>query len=80
MEGCEGVVGEEVAFAAGESEPVTDVLGGVGHRRGGEQEAVVDAREQGAVSPTGEVLLQLGETDEDESWVAATSTDQVVVK
>src|SRR6185437_8135431 len=66
VESGEGVIGEEVAFAADEAEPVADVLGGVGHGGGGEQEAVVDAGEQGAVSAAGEVLLQLGESDEDE--------------
>src|SRR6202789_2290639 len=66
MERGEGVVGEEVVFASCMAEAEADVLGGVGDRRGREQEAVMDAREQRAVCPTREVLLQLGETDEDE--------------
>src|SRR5580700_10351263 len=66
VESGEGVVGEEVAFASSVAEAEADVLGGVGHRRWREQEAVMDAGEQGAVCAAREILLQLGETDEDE--------------
>src|SRR6202021_2667991 len=66
VEGGEGVVGEEVALASGMMESEADVLGSVGHGRGREQEAVMDAREQGAMRTAREILLQLGKTDEDE--------------
>ncbi len=62
----EGVIGEQGALAAGGVEAETDVLCRVRHSGGGDQEAVVNAGEQGPVGPSREVGFELGEADEDE--------------
>lgn len=66
MQGDDGVVGEEGALAGDRAEAEPDVLGGVLHRCRGDEEAVVDAREQRAMRASTEVGLELGQSDEDE--------------
>lgn len=62
----ESVIGEQVALTAGGAETEADVLGRVGDGGRGEQEAVMDAREQRAMGASGEVGFELGEADEDQ--------------
>lgn len=62
----EGIAREELAVAAGEREPVADVVGGVVEGDGVETKAGVEAREQRLVRAERETVLELGQADEDE--------------
>jgi hypothetical protein len=66
VERRERVIGEDGAVAAGSVEPESNVLGRVLDGGGGEQEAMVNAGEHGAMRASGEVGLELWEADEDE--------------
>ncbi len=66
MEGGEGVIGEERALGAGGGEAEPDVFGGVFEGGRGEEKAMVNAGEEGAVSAASEAGFELGESDEDE--------------
>lgn len=61
-----GAVREEFTVAAGLSEAVAEIRGGVRGDEGLDLQAPVDARVERAIAERDEALLQLGQTDKDE--------------